>query len=133
MADRVRVTQPEGGRTLTKQSDALETDVNKIVARHIAHRMPLPGPGQNPMYGDFTGAVDYHTALTRLREAEIQFNNLPAHVRRACDNDPGKFLDLVYDPDRRDELVALGLVEAQLPPVAPEPEPAPPPAPDPEP
>lgn len=125
-----RVVQPEGGRLMTKQSQALETDVNQIVARHIATKTPLPtGPLQ---YGDFTNAMDFHGALTRIREAELQFNRLPAHIRRHCNNDPGQYLDLVFDPDRVGELELLGLVDAQKPEAAqPAPVPAPAPAPAP--
>lgn len=134
--ERRRVTQPEGGRLMTKQAEAAETDINAIIRRHMVQNIPFPD-GSNARYGDFSASLDYHQALNRLREAELTFNQLPVEVREYCKNDPGMFLDLVHDPERRDELVKLGLVEAAMPegakPVpAPEPVPAPTPAPAPE-
>jgi len=131
---RKRVYQPEGGDLMTKQSQALETDVNAIVARHIAHNIPLPVDGRPARYGDFASGMDFHEAMNRVAEAEQSFENLPAHVRLHCHNDPGEFLDLVFNPDRADELVKLKLLPEQTPqpPAAPAPaEPAPEPDPEP--
>lgn len=115
---RERVTFAGGGKLMTKQSMALESDVNTIVARHIAHGIPFPVSGR-ASYGDFFGVTDYHEALDRLKLAEDEFGRLPAGVRDYCENDPGVFLNLVYDGSRRDELVKLGLVPAAIPADAP--------------
>lgn len=114
MTERIRVFQPEGGRLMTKQSDAMETDVNAIVARHVAHGMPFPVRG-TARYGDFTSGLDFHASVNRLKEIQQGFDALPAHIRRACQNDPGEFLDICFDPQRIGELEALGLVESQKP------------------
>lgn len=118
--ERVRVVAKEGGRMMTKQSLAEGQDVNVIVRRHSsgvnvlsAKRVPVAA-----RYGDFSGSMDYHEALSRVREGERQFLELPAKLRTYCDNDVGKFLDLVYDPERRDELVKLGLVPGSVAEVA---------------
>lgn len=117
VVERVPDVHPSGGRKMTKQSMAAETDINAIVKRHIAFRMPLPeGP---PSYGDFTGFGDFHAAQNQVVEAREQFLALPAHIRDYCENDPGKFLDLVFDPARRAELVKLGLLPEQVPAAAP--------------
>lgn len=108
---------PSGGPVMTKQSMAAETDINNIVARHIAHDAPFFDGGR-AVYGDFTGAQDYHASLNRLIQAQDEFSRLPASVRDFCDNDPGKFLDLVMDEKRRPELVKLGLVPEAVPAVA---------------
>jgi len=122
---RVRVTHPGGGRLMTKQAEASETDINTIVRRHISQRVPFPADG-NASYGDFSEGSDFHAMLNRVREAEHTFAMLPVEVREYCANDPGRFLDLVYDPERREELVKLGLVDAAVPAAAKPPvEPAP--------
>lgn len=133
-ADRTSMIHPEGGRLMTKQAQALETDINQIVARHVAHGVPFPVDGRAG-YGDFSGAVDYHGSLNAVLEAQREFAQLPAAVRDHCKNDPGEFLDLVYDPARQAELVELGLVPAAIPVGAPGAEvavPGPAPAPGPE-
>lgn len=120
---RNRVVAASGGRAMTKQSMALETDVNSIVARHVAHRVPF-FPDGAASYGDFSSGLDYHSALNALNAARSEFGKLPAAVRSHCENDPGKFLDMVMDPARRDELVKLGLVPEAIPaPKAPDPVP----------
>lgn len=123
-----RIQHPVGGRVLTKQSDAAQTDVNAIMARWIAHGVPPSGPSHFAEYGDFTNADTYHAALTQLRQAEEAFAALPASVRKHVDNDLGIFLDLVYNPDRRAELEELGMLPAQAPVDAPPATPPLPPA-----
>lgn len=100
---------------MTKQSMASETDVNQIMARWIHQGLPPIGNGGTPKYGDFSNAIDFQTALDQVREAQAQFDLLPAHVRRHCQNDPAQFLEMAFDPERRDELVKLGLAEERLP------------------
>lgn len=128
--ERVRVVAEVGGVSMTKQSMASDTDINQIVARHVAHDAPFFVDGR-ATYGDFTGVLDYHGALTAVMRAQDEFMALPAAVREHCKNDPGEFLSMVYDPGRRPELEKLGLVEAAVPaaavieePVAPDPAPA---------
>lgn len=133
MIERKRVTVREGGRVMTKQAPKEEQDVNVIMGRWIGQGIPpRPGP-RMAMYGDFTNAPDFHAAQNLVIEAREQFEDLPARVRKACKNDPGQFLEMVHDPERRAELVELGLLEEAVPVTAKEPPapPAPTPAPSP--
>lgn len=114
MTDRIQVAHPTGGRTLVKRAERDATDINNIVKRARAGYMPAPN-AQQPRYGDFTQGSDFREALTAIRQAESNFHDLPSAVRSHCKNDPAEFLDLVFDPERRDELVALGLVEELAP------------------
>lgn len=114
MVDRIRVVPDLGDVSLTKQSMAQESDINAIVARHVAHGAPFFVDGR-ATYGDFTGFSDYHGSLNAVMRAQEEFNALPAAVRDHVQNDPGKFLEMVFDPSRRDELVALGLVDLAIP------------------
>lgn len=117
MTDKFEGIHPAGGRKLTKQSHALQTDINHIMKRYIAHGQ-VPSNGRPMMYGDFTSVGSYHEALNRVQQARDSFARLPAHIRDYCQNDPGRFLDLVHDPGRRGELEELGLVPSQEPPTA---------------
>lgn len=114
---RVPVFHPSGGRKLTKQSHALATDINHIMERYVAHGM-VPGDGKPFVYGDFSNSVSYHEAMQRVVQAQESFSRLPAHIRQYCHNDPGLFLDLVSDEQNRAELVKLGLLEDQAPPIS---------------
>lgn len=112
-----RIQHPGGGVSRTKQADSATTDLKAIVNKYITHGQPLPE--RDLHYGDFTNVSDYHAAHNRMIEAQEQFAALPAAVRRHCENDPGKFLDLVFDPDRRGELEELGMVPERAPAGAP--------------
>lgn len=107
-----------GGRLMTKQAEEDEGNINSIMSRWIRDGIP-PEVGKEPRYGDFSRSVDFHTAMTKVREAALEFERLPLAVRKHCDNDPGRFLDLVMDPDGRLELESLGLAETQAPTAAP--------------
>jgi hypothetical protein len=112
--DRIKVTHPEGGVSMTKQADKEGQDINRLMNNWISHGQPPPPAGQLT-YGDFADYADFHTMVNRQMAAQEQFDALPAVVRRHVDNDPGKFLDMVRDPERVGELEELGLIEAQKP------------------
>ncbi len=111
----VRVFHPSGGPILTKQSEKDMTDVNLIMASWIHAGAAVAGH-TNPRegsYGDFSSGIDYHTALSAVKAADEAFMALPAATRSHVKNDAGEFLDMVYDPNRREELEKLGLVPAE--------------------
>lgn len=103
---------------MTKQSDAEQVDINRHLARWIAHG-PHPALKERPKYGDFSAVGDYLDSWNKVARAQLEFDALPSKIRKYCDNDVGKFVDLVYDPTRRGELEELGLLEEQAPAAAP--------------
>lgn len=105
---------------LTKQEFRRDSDVNWIVAR-FRKTGELPNVNQlKARYADVSVAQDYQAALQVVLDAEDAFYQLPAPARRAFNNDPGAFLDAVYDPERVDELVELGIfTKAEFEPEAP--------------
>jgi len=130
MRDRVAVRHPEGGRVMTKAAEQESSDINVIMRRWKVSGV-APVTGQSPRYGDFASGLEYHEAMNRVRQASEDFDALPSDVRSHVRNDPGEFLDMVFDPERVDELVQLGLVTERNPAVTPEPESEPEPAPEP--
>lgn len=99
------------GKSLTRQSEAAQADVNKIVAKFqkdgSLERFNAVRQGR---YGDFSGAMDYLTALSRIRDIDRRFEDLPSNIRNHFDNDPAKMLEVVEDPARHEELRELGLL-----------------------
>jgi len=124
-----RVYQPEGGRVMTKQSEADACNINLMLARWLKTGV-VKITGQRPMYGDFANVDEYHAMVNRLQAAEAEFMRIPAKVRKRADNDVGKFVELVMDVDNRDELLELGLDESYFPARAPVPVDEPPPVDD---
>lgn len=111
--ERVRVIPDVGGPSLTKQAMAEQCDINAIVARHVAHRIPLPEGA--PTYGDFTDIGSYQDCLTRVQSARDEFFRLPADIRKYCDNNPGKFLDLVFTEEGRKKFKEMGMSDLVVP------------------
>ena len=95
--------------TLAQQQFKDECDINTILER-FAITGVLPQNVRAPQYGDFTDAMDYHTALNAVIAADHAFMELPAAVRSRFNNDPGAFVDFCSDPSNRAEAEALGLV-----------------------
>ena len=106
---RRRVTHPVVGKSKTQQQFKDDADVNAIMKRWRSTGSVEHVMATQPTFGDFTDAVDFHRGVNRVLEAQEQFEQLPSEVRRAVDNDPGKLLELVADPERRDLVEELGL------------------------
>lgn len=117
--------------SLTRQEEAKACDVNVIIRKYYKTGV-IPVDQREAFFADVTTSVDYREALTRVKAAESFFYQLPPETRAEFANDPAEFLDVVSDPDSRERLVELGLLEAegQVPGDA-EPEPPPEPAPEP--
>lgn len=111
---RIRSVHPEGGRVMTKQADALASDVNAIMAKWIAHGV-VPLTRGTPRYGNFADAPSYHEALSRIKEAERDFMELPSSVRKECENDVGVFVEMVSSPEGLEVLKQAGLREERVP------------------
>lgn len=120
------------GEGRAKQSMRDECDVNLIMARHKVTGLVGHVSATMPEYGDFTNAIEYQDAKNQIIRAEQAFMSLPANVRARMENDPGKFLEFMADPENEDEAIALGLInpkastpreaEVETPPVSNEPE-----------
>lgn len=108
--------------SLTQQSFKDECDINTIVRRFgLSGAMPEP---LAPQYGDFSDAVDFHSAMNAVRSASEGFMTLPADMRKRFDNDPANLIRFLQDDANRPEAIALGLVDAPpsppfVPPVSP--------------
>lgn len=98
---------PLEGRT--QQQFAEECDINTIV-RRFGLDGELPSTVATPLSGDFTGVVDFQTAMNLVRQAEESFASLPARLRARFSHDPGELIAFLDDPRNRAEAEILGLV-----------------------
>jgi phage internal scaffolding protein len=96
--------------SLTIQSEKDACDVNKIVEKCRRTGMMSNVRTDEPRYGDFSTAVDYHDSVFRAQEAQEEFMTLPASLRARFSNDPGQLIDFLSDPNNRLEAINLGLV-----------------------
>jgi len=110
---RERLYAPSGGDSLTQQHAKDECDINIIIKRHsqsgnISHLNP-----KTPLYVDCTGITDLLGAIELVEEAEDNFATLPAAVRKACDNDPVRFVHMIASVEGTQELADAGLLFQQ--------------------
>lgn len=77
------------GKSLTRQSFKDETDVNQIIERH---RGPIPVAQFTDEIIEFPENFSYHEALNAVNGADEAFLTLPADLRAAHDNDPGRLI-----------------------------------------
>jgi len=78
----------------TRQSEADSADINKIMERFertgkLPAMQTLP-----PQYGE-PQLVSYDTALNMVRQANDQFNALPANTRKYFNHNPQLFLEAI--------------------------------------
>ena len=88
----------------TKQSDAHDADVNNIMKRYQPGQEHLWASARPGQWLDTTSALDYQEAHALLTETQDRFAQLPANIRAAFDNDPGKLVDAIYDPTQVERL-----------------------------
>lgn len=102
---------PESGEILVgaQQQFKEECDINEIV-RRFGLTGQLPDVPRAPVSGDFTGIVDFRTAMEAVRKAEEGFMEFPAELRARFQNDPQQMLQFLGDERNRDEALKLGLI-----------------------
>jgi len=96
-------------KSMTEQSHRKKCNINTIMAKARKGQM-IPITEREPVFGDFTGVSDFHTAQNAVIEARSRFMELPADLRRRFGNDPGELLGFLSDPQNEAEAVELGLV-----------------------
>jgi len=110
VSDETGLSCPEP--TLAQQNFKDECDINYIV-RQFGLTGELPGKPLSPQYGDFTGVLDYHSAVNAVLAAQDDFMELPAQLRSRFNNDPAELIDFLELEENREEAIKLGLVAAK--------------------
>jgi len=95
--------------SLAQQNFKDESDINYIV-RQFGLTGELPSQTISPQYGDFTGVLDYHSAVNAVLAAQDEFMDLPAQIRARFNNDPAHLIDFLGNDENREEAIKLGLV-----------------------
>ena len=92
-----------------EKSHKHEVNINTIMAK-ARKGIPIPVSRGGGMYGDFTGAMDYHSTLQRIDEAMDMFAALPASIRSRFQNEPGQLIEFLSNPENEDKAIELGLI-----------------------
>lgn len=110
---RKRVTVVNNEPSRTQQQFADSCDINNIMRQYNNNLNALQEPIRG-FYGDFSNAPDYMSARLSIVQAQESFDQLPSAVRSRFDNDPGKLLQFLDNPQNQDEAIKLGLVDAPI-------------------
>lgn len=99
----------EGVETLTEQHHKSACDINKILQTYDKTGLITHVAASKAEYGDFTTTNEYQEALNLVIQSQNAFAELPSHIRKEFDNDPGAFLEFATDPSNHEKMVELGL------------------------
>jgi phage internal scaffolding protein len=94
--------------TRAQQHHKSECDINEIL-RRFGKTGQMPVNAIKGTFGDFSNAVDYHTAMNALIASESEFDALPSNIRKRFDNDPYELVKFIENPENFNEGVELGL------------------------
>lgn len=106
----IKVHPPRGDVSLTKQSFKKECDINNILKRYMKTGLIDHINKHQGVYTDLSTSTEYHEAMNIIMEANDSFSLLPSEIRNKFNNDPAQFLDFVSNPDNRQEMAELGLL-----------------------
>jgi len=109
-----RLYTPQDPISLTKQSFKDECNINKIMAKFQKAGAISHYAKHAPKYGDTT-SIELQDALNIIADADSMFEELPSTIRKKFENNPGKFLDFVQNPDNNEEMQKLGLAKKGKP------------------
>lgn len=115
MKEKKGITFTEPSRT--KQEFAKDCDINLIMDRYketglITHVSGLvPIVSDNPdMPVDVSNIPDYRESLDFVMRCEELFLRLPSDFRKELDNDPGKMIEYIKNPDNKEKCIKYGLI-----------------------
>lgn len=101
--------------TMTQQQFAVECDINDIVKRAMQTGDFSAFAATDGDFIDVSDLGDYADAVNFINTVNDEFMTLPAELRANFDNDAGKYIDFVGNPDNLDECIKLGILSGGEP------------------
>lgn len=101
----------------TQQHFREDCNINSIIKKYNTSGLltdPAVVPTRQPMTGDMTGVVDFHTMQNKMIEMRQYFKSIPAIIRKRFGNDPDQLLAWINNPDNKSEAIELGLLPRDL-------------------
>lgn len=92
----------------TQQSQAADTDINKIVKQFKVTGL-LPQGVRRPLNADFVDITDFRSAMNAIIQAERSFSAMPSSVRNKFGNNPAAFVEFCSDEKNIPQLREWGL------------------------
>ena len=102
------VSTPEGA-SMTKQDPANRSNINNIMAKYRKSGVISHLSARQPTYGDFSLVTDLQGALDTVATLTDEFMALDASIRKAADNNPETYFQMLATPEGVEALEAAGL------------------------
>jgi phage internal scaffolding protein len=105
------------GKSMTQQSDHDRCCIHNVIERYKRTGL-LPQRTVAPIDPEkhIPDGITYHEAMNTLVAAQDAFDALPSDLRERFDEDPQKYCEFVNDPENKEEMEKLGLLEIEAPP-----------------
>lgn len=100
---------------LTDQSFAKMCDINTIMAQYAKTGMLPHFKKADPQFIDTTELPSLMDAHAAVNHSKKLFNDLPAVIRRAMDNNPANLENYLSDPENQKFLLKHGVLEDKTP------------------
>lgn len=110
--ERPRFTTSTEGDSLTRQSARKETEIGYILKKYTEQGV-LAQVNPNPEhYMDVSNVGSFQESLNYVIQAQADFLQYPAQLRKKFNNDPAEMIDFLANPENKDEAIKLGLLNA---------------------
>ncbi|AXL14605.1 internal scaffolding protein [Microviridae sp.] len=101
--------------SLTEQCHKDEVKIQNIMRKASREGIVRHVSKYQGQYMDMVSAPDFYEAQIQLANAQSMFETVPAQIRAEFDNDPGKYIDFMQNPENRENIEKMGLDASHLP------------------
>lgn len=101
--------------SITEQHHGETVKIHNIIKQHQNTGIVTHFSKQTPQYGDLALAPDFYQAQCIIANAQTAFEEVPATIRKEFENDAGKFLDFIQNPENKEEMEQMGLDSSHIP------------------
>jgi phage internal scaffolding protein len=112
--ERKRVQMKPSGESLTQQHFAKDADVRNIIKQYDRTGLIANVARGVAQYGDYSEINEYRESLDMVNRANDNFMQLPAEIREKFGNDAGTFFEFATNPENKEKMIELGLMEAPV-------------------
>ena len=99
---------------MTEQCHKTECDIGSILRKYDKTGLLTHVNKAVADYGDFSEVNEYKESLNKVIAAQEAFGDLPSGIRKKFGNDPGNYLEFVSEPKNKEEMIKLGLANAEV-------------------
>lgn len=113
--ERVQTINTLPSKTVKSDRDLtdIRTIIGKIEGGGVVENLGLT----ERQFVDVKDLTDFADVMRVTREAELEFMKLPSKTREKFGHDVAQYLDAAHDQEKRDALIAAGVIEAPKGPV----------------